>query len=892
MTLTGQRSRGRTPRWLRWLGLAYLTVLVASTVFRLFQSAPPRPPDRLEVTVPEVDSEGVVENEPSVQVAYLFWRAGELHSELAQPRSDSPHSNPLILLHGSPGDAGNFRALAAGLSRDRDVYALDLPGFGGSSRDVADYSILAHARYTLEWMEALGIEHGHLAGFSMGGGVVLHVWDLAPQKVDSVTMISAIGVQDYELLGSYSLNHLLHGAQTVCIEAARWLLPHFGLLDHGMLGRSYQRNFFDTDQRPLRGILERFEPPMLIVQGRRDPLVPMEAAIEHARLVPQSQLVMREDSHFFVFDGSSGLIETMSDFLGEVDRDSAPRRAQANQERVIAARAPLDLATLPRWSGPSLLTVLLLIALATLISEDFTLIGTGLLVAQGRVEFLPAASAAFAGIVAGDMMLFWVGRLFGRRMIRQRPFSWWISAQAIRESSLWLRRRGIVVVLITRVLPGTRLPTNIAAGLLRTSGWRFLAYFTLAGLFWTYPVVWLCSRLGTRFLPRLHEWRWQLLGVVIAIGVAQWLLRKFLLPLSSWRGRRLLVGRWRRLTHWEFWPSFMIYAPLTPYLVWLAIKHRSATTFTAANPGIPAGGFVGESKSEILAALPAEVVPRWVTVPSESEGLNRHQRLALLKEFFPQQPPSWPIVVKPDVGERGQGVVIARSWADVANRLRLERRTLIGQEFVAGEEFSVFWMRRPSQPRGFVFSITIKKPATVVGDGRRSLYDLILADDRAVALVERYLEERPDARERIPLAGEAVPISKVGSHSRGTIFEDGAHLISDDLEAAIGAIAESFARSDGKPGSGFDFGRFDLITDDQESLRRGENLRILEANGVTSESTNMYDRRHSLLAGLGILARQWRVCFEIGAERREQGFTPASWRRLLGDWRRSRQSPR
>ena len=59
-------------------------------------------------------------------------------------------------------------------------------------------------------------------------------------------------------------------------------------------------------------------------------------------------------------------------------------------------------------------------------------------------------------------------------------------------------------------------------------------------------------------------------------------------------------GLWRRWTRWEFWPTWALYMPLTPYLVWLALKHRSLTLFTAANPDIPAGGFIGESKFDIL----------------------------------------------------------------------------------------------------------------------------------------------------------------------------------------------------------------------------------------------------------------------------------------------------
>ena len=74
--------------------------------------------------------------------------------------------------------------------------------------------------------------------------------------------------------------------------------------------------------------------------------------------------------------------------------------------------------------------------------------------------------------------------------------------------------------------------------------------------------------------------------------------RPFTSALLRWR--RNLVGRVRRWSRWEFWPPYLFYPPVIAYIVYLGIKFRSWTLFTAANPAIPAGGFVGESKHQIL----------------------------------------------------------------------------------------------------------------------------------------------------------------------------------------------------------------------------------------------------------------------------------------------------
>src|SRR3989441_1681535 len=208
----------------------------------------------------------------------------------------------IVLLHGSPGRKEDFLALAPILARDARVLVPDLPGFGSSTTTLPDYSFRAHALYVRQLLDDLGVRGAHVVGFSMGGGVALSLIDLAPERVASLTMLSAIGVQEMELTGDYYVNHLVHGAQLAALWIAREGTPHMGVLDGAMLGVPYARNFFDSDQRPLRSILQRVTVPTLIVHGTDDGLVPIEAAREHHRLVPQSHLVTLDGDHFLLFE--------------------------------------------------------------------------------------------------------------------------------------------------------------------------------------------------------------------------------------------------------------------------------------------------------------------------------------------------------------------------------------------------------------------------------------------------------------------------------------------------------------------------------------------------------------------------------------------------------------
>ena len=82
---------------------------------------------------------------------------------------------------------------------------------------------------------------------------------------------------------------------------------------------------------------------------------------------------------------------------------------------------------------------------------------------------------------------------------------------------------------------------------------------------------------------------------------------------------------------------------------------------------------------------------------------------------------TYPIVLKPDVGERGTGVTIARNDEDVHSYLKTSVGDTIVQKYVAGLEFGIFYYRYPGQSKGRIFSITEKHFPTVVGDGVSSI---------------------------------------------------------------------------------------------------------------------------------------------------------------------------
>lgn len=859
---------------LRWLLALYGLALAGSWAWRRIHPFEPRiRPDESVVTVAAVRGDRELPGQP-VRIALVDTSTG------------AGAATPVVLLHGSPGSNGEVIALAALLARERRALAPDLPGFGGSTRDVPDYSFRAHARYVLALLDSLGLGPVHVVGFSMGGGVAISMADLQGARVASLTLLSSIGAQEYELLGDYLLNRGVHALQLAGLWLLREGTPHFGALDGAFLGVEYARNFFDSDQRPLRGTLRRFGGPTLIIQGARDDLVNPAVAVEHHRIVPQSELVMLDDpgaTHFMTFTRPAEVAAVIGGFLARADRGEALTRGRATPERVAAAARPFDPRALPRAAGLTLAIILLLIAAATLVSEDLACIATGLLVGRGTIGFAAGTSACFAGIVIGDLGLYAAGRILGRAAVRRAPLRWFISDAAIDRSSAWFGRHGAWIALVTRFIPGTRLPTYFAAGVLHTRALAFLGVFLLAAALWTPLLVGASALFGSQVLAGFTRYRQWALPTLLAIAFGMFVLVQLLLPLATWRGRRLLLSRWRRVTRWEFWPQWAFYPPVVAYILRLAVRYRSLTVWTAANPAIPGGGFVGESKAGILEGLrhAPDRVARWRLLPA---GETPGDRMERVRAFLAEHGLAYPVVLKPDVGERGSGVAIVADEAGARRYLEAARGAVLVQEYVPGVEFGVFYYRMPGDATGRVFAITEKRFPGVVGDGRRTLEQLILADDRAVCMAPFFLALHAARLDDVPAAGTEVALVRLGTHSRGAAFFDGEWVRTPALEAAIDQLSRGY--------EGFWFGRYDLRAPSVEAIKAGTGFKVIELNGSGAEATNIYDPANRLGQAHRVLRSQWAIAFEIGARNVAAGARATTLRELVGLLRSHRKAIR
>jgi len=285
---------------------------------------------------------------------------------------------------------------------------------------------------------------------------------------------------------------------------------------------------------------------------------------------------------------------------------------------------------------------------------------------------------------------------------------------------------------------------------------------------------------------------------------------------------------------------------------------------------MPDGGLVGESKFDILAKLPQDAV-----IPSARIARAAvDDRVSTLRAVADASDWSLPFVLKPDVGQRGVGVRLARSWDDARAYLAAVGDAVLAQPYHAGPfEAGIFYYRMPGATRGRIFSITDKKFPVLVGDGHSTIETLIWTHPRYRLQADTFAARHNDVFTCVLDEGERFPLAIAGNHCQGTTFRDGRHLITPALERRIDEIAQAYP--------GFFVGRFDIRYADVDAFMAGLDISIVELNGVTAESTNIYDPQGSLAAAYRVLFQQWSIIFTIGAANRRAGAPTSSSRRLV-----------
>ena len=322
-----------------------------------------------------------------------------------------------------------------------------------------------------------------------------------------------------------------------------------------------------------------------------------------------------------------------------------------------------------------------------------------------------------------------------------------------------------------------------------------------------------------------------------------------------------------KVFNYEYWPWWLFYLPMTPYWLYQAVRAKSLTFFTAVNPGIVAGGFYGEHKIEIIKHISSEYLAKTIFIPLDT-AFEELPKLLINNVL------QYPIIAKPNIGERGTLVAKIHSVVELYQYHQSANADYLIQEFITYPiELGVLFSRMPTDKIGKVSSVTLKEFLSVTGDGKSTIEELVLQNTRARFQLKSLQKRLGKSMQNVLSLGENYLLEPIGNHCRGTKFVNANHLINNQLHEVISKVSEGF--------DGFYYGRFDMKVESIDDLYEGKNIRIMELNGVSSDPGHIYDPRYYLWQAYSDLMWHWKRAADISIINQKKGTKPLAFSRIL-----------
>lgn len=161
----------------------------------------------------------------------------------------------------------------------------------------------------------------------------------------------------------------------------------------------------------------------------------------------------------------------------------------------------------------------------TFILEDAATLLAAMQVASGALSLEVALAALYAGIVLGDLGLYGLGWLSAKHAWARR----FVPPHRRDLGQNWVSSRVFPLVVVSRFVPGLRLPTYTTLGFLHAPLLQFGAAAIAATLVWTSGLFYVSLRLGVLMMRYLGAWRWAglVIFLLVIIGVGRFAARLY-----------------------------------------------------------------------------------------------------------------------------------------------------------------------------------------------------------------------------------------------------------------------------------------------------------------------------------------------------------------------------
>ncbi|MBT9590416.1 MAG: alpha/beta hydrolase [Thiobacillus sp.] len=256
--------------------------------------------------------------------ALALWTRQYAHGHIISLAGKQTHyavkgtGRPVILIHGVFFDSLLWQHNMDALAESHCVYAIDLWGFGYSTRDVtASYE--PYIEQLAAFMQALGLEKASFVGHSIGGGIAALFSARFPEQVEKLVLVDSAGLANPEpfaarffklpWIGEKLMNLpgdqlrltmlkalFLHRAETLPPAQYRQLTWFHKINGTTAVALAIMRHgFVDTLESTFRQ-LAKLNLPTMIIWGAQDRAIPLEIGQRMHQLLPGSTLITIEEA--------------------------------------------------------------------------------------------------------------------------------------------------------------------------------------------------------------------------------------------------------------------------------------------------------------------------------------------------------------------------------------------------------------------------------------------------------------------------------------------------------------------------------------------------------------------------------------------------------------------
>lgn len=253
---------------------------------------------------------------------------------------EATDGDTLVLIHGFGANKDNWTRLARELTDEFNVYAIDLPGHGDSSKGLdLGYRFEDQVAHVSRILAALDIEQAHMMGNSMGGAITALYAATYPEQIRSAVLFNPAGIFEYE---SELVDLVMEGDNPLIPQESGdfdrlldfalekrpfvpW--PILGVMENKAIANrevnevifaAIRDSGFESD---FRNAIKAVSAPVLVVWGKEDRVINYRNADLFVEAIPRSTKVILDDiGHAPMVEAPEESARLFREFIGNLNR--------------------------------------------------------------------------------------------------------------------------------------------------------------------------------------------------------------------------------------------------------------------------------------------------------------------------------------------------------------------------------------------------------------------------------------------------------------------------------------------------------------------------------------------------------------------------------------------